>query len=138
MFWSVLEVIQQARRVCGERMGACWYDSFGCLQEGSLPQPASSVSGFQAALLLLHRWHASSCAFSLCCCCCYCCCCCCCRVINEGATHLSTHTLGAVSCQAPEVMKTGVLSKQGDVYAFGMLSECGRLLVGLGLLLCCT
>lgn len=43
------------------------------------------------------------------------------RVINEGATHLSTHTLGALSCQAPEVMRSGVLSKQGDVYAFGML-----------------
>ncbi|WIA40007.1 hypothetical protein OEZ86_013432 [Tetradesmus obliquus] len=43
------------------------------------------------------------------------------RVINEGATHLSTHTLGALSCQAPEVMRSGMLSKQGDVYAFGML-----------------
>jgi hypothetical protein len=48
---------------------------------------------------------------------------CCCRVVNEGAKHLSTHTLGAASSQAPEVMKTGVLSKPGDVYAFGMLSE---------------
>jgi hypothetical protein len=37
--------------------------------------------------------------------------------------------LGAVNCQAPEVMRTGALSKQADVYAFGMLSELAELLL---------
>lgn len=45
------------------------------------------------------------------------------RVINEGFTHLSTTAMGTVSHQAPELMRSGRLSKQADVFSFGVISE---------------
>jgi hypothetical protein len=45
--------------------------------------------------------------------------------------------LGAVNCQAPEVMRTGLLSKQADVYAFGMLGELPQLLLAAATTRCC-
>jgi serine/threonine protein kinase len=52
-------------------------------------------------------------------------------VINEGLTHLSTTAMGTVSHQAPELMRSGRLSKQADVFSFGVISEwlsCKKLL----------
>ncbi|WIA20508.1 hypothetical protein OEZ85_004906 [Tetradesmus obliquus] len=43
------------------------------------------------------------------------------RVINEGFTHLSTTAMGTVSHQAPELMRSGRLSKQADVFSFGVI-----------------
>jgi serine/threonine protein kinase len=44
-------------------------------------------------------------------------------VINEGLTHLSTTAMGTVSHQAPELMRSGQLSKQADVFSFGVISK---------------
>lgn len=46
-----------------------------------------------------------------------------CRCGVEGVAHLSTHLLCATTHQAPEVMRSGKLSKPADVFAFGVLSE---------------
>eukprot|EP00878_Enallax_costatus_P000800 GHUV01000924.1.p1 GENE.GHUV01000924.1~~GHUV01000924.1.p1 ORF type:complete len:786 (+),score=186.91 GHUV01000924.1:228-2585(+) len=43
------------------------------------------------------------------------------RVIAQGVTHLSTHTFGTITHQPPELMRSGRLSKQADVYSFGVL-----------------
>jgi hypothetical protein len=43
--------------------------------------------------------------------------------MNEGATHLSTHTVGTITHQAPELIKTGRLSKPADCFSFGVMSE---------------
>jgi hypothetical protein len=44
-------------------------------------------------------------------------------MLNEGQTHLSTHTMGTITHQPPELMKTGRLARPCDVFAFGVLSE---------------
>jgi hypothetical protein len=46
-----------------------------------------------------------------------------CRVMMEGATHLSTFTVGTITHQPPELMRSGRLSKPADVFSFGVLSE---------------
>lgn len=43
------------------------------------------------------------------------------RVMLEGATHHSTHTMGTITHQAPELMKSGRLSKAADVFSFGVM-----------------
>ena len=43
------------------------------------------------------------------------------RVMADGATHLSTHTVGTITHQAPELIRTGRLSKPADVFSFGVL-----------------
>eukprot|EP00775_Hariotina_reticulata_P010179 gene10179-10339_t len=43
------------------------------------------------------------------------------RVIMEGATHLSTFTVGTITHQPPELMRSGRLSKPADVFSFGVL-----------------
>jgi serine/threonine protein kinase len=45
------------------------------------------------------------------------------RVIGEGATHLSTHTVGTITHQSPELIRTGRLSKPADAFSFGVISE---------------
>ncbi|WIA29581.1 hypothetical protein OEZ86_012073 [Tetradesmus obliquus] len=43
------------------------------------------------------------------------------RMMCEGATHLSTHTVGTITHQPPELMRSGRLSKPADVYSFGVM-----------------
>jgi hypothetical protein len=43
--------------------------------------------------------------------------------MGEGATHLSTHTLGTITHQCPELIRTGRLSKPADAFSFGVVSE---------------
>eukprot|EP00882_Tetradesmus_deserticola_P001883 GHRQ01002019.1.p1 GENE.GHRQ01002019.1~~GHRQ01002019.1.p1 ORF type:complete len:668 (+),score=301.75 GHRQ01002019.1:1063-3066(+) len=43
------------------------------------------------------------------------------RMMNEGATHLSTHTVGTITHQPPELMRSGRLSKPADVFSFGVM-----------------
>jgi len=43
------------------------------------------------------------------------------RVLNAGATHRSTGTLGTITHQPPELLRLGKMSPAGDVYAFGIL-----------------
>lgn len=43
------------------------------------------------------------------------------RIMGEGATHHSTHTMGTITHQAPELMKSGRLSKAADVFSFGVI-----------------
>lgn len=43
------------------------------------------------------------------------------RVVAEGASHHSTRTMGTITHQAPELMRSGRLSKAADVFSFGVL-----------------
>ncbi|KAF6257949.1 hypothetical protein COO60DRAFT_1626631 [Scenedesmus sp. NREL 46B-D3] len=43
------------------------------------------------------------------------------RMMCEGATHLSTHTVGTITHQPPELMRSGRLSKPADVFSFGVM-----------------
>ncbi|KIY96377.1 Putative serine/threonine-protein kinase/receptor [Monoraphidium neglectum] len=43
------------------------------------------------------------------------------RIMGEGATHLSTHTLGTITHQCPELIRTGRLSKPADAFSFGVV-----------------
>jgi serine/threonine protein kinase len=45
--------------------------------------------------------------------------------LGEGRSHLSTFTVGTLSHQAPELMRSGRLGKPADVFSFGVISECG-------------
>jgi serine/threonine protein kinase len=41
----------------------------------------------------------------------------------EGATHRTTNSMGTINHMAPEVLKHGRLTKQADIYSFGVMSE---------------
>lgn len=43
-------------------------------------------------------------------------------MLGSNKTHLSTNTYGTISYMAPELLTEGKLSKQADVYSFGILS----------------
>lgn len=43
------------------------------------------------------------------------------RALLAGATHASTRHWGTVACQPPELLASGALRREGDVYAFGVL-----------------
>jgi len=49
-------------------------------------------------------------------------------MLLSGATHRSTASLGTITHCAPEVLRSGRLSKATDVYAYGILSECHAVL----------
>lgn len=42
----------------------------------------------------------------------------------DGATHRSTASMGTITHMAPEVLRSGHMSAAGDVYSFGIMSEC--------------
>lgn len=44
----------------------------------------------------------------------------------DGATHRSTASMGTITHMAPEVLRSGHMSAAGDVYSFGIMSECSR------------
>jgi serine/threonine protein kinase len=46
------------------------------------------------------------------------------RVLDAGKTHCSTTSLGTITHVAPEVLLSGKQTKAGDVYSYGLLSEC--------------
>jgi serine/threonine protein kinase len=39
----------------------------------------------------------------------------------DGATHRSTTSLGTITHMAPEVLRSGRLSKAADIYAYGIM-----------------
>jgi serine/threonine protein kinase len=49
------------------------------------------------------------------------------RALDGGRSYRKTHTLGTVTHMPPEQLRQGKMSPAGDVYAFGVLSECPKL-----------
>ena len=47
-----------------------------------------------------------------------------CRLMGAQDTHVDTSTCGTPSHAAPEVLAHGRLTKQGEVFAFGIMGEC--------------
>lgn len=43
------------------------------------------------------------------------------RTFGDGATHMSTATLGTVTHMPPELLLTGQLRPSADVYSFGII-----------------
>lgn len=52
------------------------------------------------------------------------------RAMQSNQSHLSTRTTGTVTHMPPELLRDGKLCPAGDVYAFGIMSECHTLCLG--------
>lgn len=48
------------------------------------------------------------------------------KCLRAGQSHCSTASAGTITHQAPEVLRHGHLSPAADVYAFGIICECGQ------------